>query len=92
MKRAAAFVLGIMLLASSRLAFGQGSVVFNNNIATRITNCFDRLPQARTIFVQLYCTPDLSAATDSSALASIGVNDACRSAEYSFSARLVQWW
>jgi hypothetical protein len=46
-------------------------VQFANSNGTKITNCFDRLPQSNTIYVQLYFTPDLTAVTNESARASM---------------------
>jgi hypothetical protein len=52
----------------------QGTVAFNNDSNTRITNCASRLPQpTTTIKVGLYFTPDLSAVSNAAARASMAL-------------------
>jgi len=66
-------ILFVMLLATvlAPSLGAQGTVAFANNNATLITNCVTELPQDKTIYVQLYFTMDLSAATNDTALASM---------------------
>jgi len=72
MKRFVALVVGVLAIVSIHTSFAQGTVVFNNNANTLITNCQARTPQpARTIKLGLYFTPDLSAVSNTTALASM---------------------
>ena len=72
MKTILVLATGLSLLAlSNTLCFGAGTLVFANNTATRITNCITHLPQSNTVYVGLYFTPDLSAVSNQSALASM---------------------
>lgn len=54
----------LLVMTSSVSAFDAARVTVGNSSSTKITNCFTQLPQAPTIFVQLYFTPDLSAVTN----------------------------
>ena len=70
MKTLLSLMVGASLLFMSRSAgLGQGMIQFANTPATRITNCFTRTPLSNTTYVQLYCTPDLSAVSNQTALA-----------------------
>src|SRR5215203_6216539 len=72
MKRFIALVVGVLAIVSIHTSFAQGTVVFNNNANTLITNCQARTPQpVRTIKLGLYFTPDLSAVSNTTALASM---------------------